>query len=66
MIDSAVDNITWGRQYLELHPIIDSATLMYFLDETESTLNQFKLMQLRGYETFHYLEQVQEELIEVR
>lgn len=63
MLDSAVDNMTWGQEYLQQHPVEDKDNIMGLFDDTVNTLNHFKKLQLRGHQTFHYLENVQNELV---
>ena len=66
MIDSAVDNMNWGIQYLAEHPISGSDSIMHLFHDTVTTLDQFKSLQIHGHRTFHQLEKVQDELIAVK
>ena len=62
MIDSAVDNINWGQNYMHQHPVSDHVNIAEFFSDTIDSLSLFKALQLRGHYTAAYLEHVQNEL----
>ena len=42
MLDSAVDNIEWGKSYLHDNPVEDSTAIMDYLSDSIETINLFK------------------------